>query len=412
MDSAAHGGSGGSGGTSGSGGTGRSAAGGAAACGAAACGAADLDARTAAASPRPPDTGPLAETDPHAIFLTSGSTGRPKGVVLSHRTSWLRGFPGAGTRAGLGAASGGPAGTDTVAGVGAVCMFPLFHWAGWQWIISGWLNREPVHLCSADPGELLAAVERHRAAELYCIPAVWRRVLGLPAGAADVRSLRVVSTGTSAAPADLLAELVDRFPGTELSVRYGSTEAGGVAALVGPQVLTRPGSVGRAMPGYRLRLDADGELLVGGPMLTSGYHRLPDQTAEVLDDGWYRSGDLAERDDDGFWSIVGRKKEVIRSGGETIAPREIEPLLATYPGVREAAVVGLPDPLWGEQVCAVLVMCDDLPAPSVRDLALHLEPVLASFKWPRRVVTAGRLPRTSATGQVQRALLANQIASA
>ena len=158
------------------------------------------------------------------------------------------------------------------------------------------------------------------------------------------------------------------------------------------------------IPGVRARID-DGELLLATDRVMSGYFELPDETAEVLQDGWYRTGDLAEMDDEGYLSIVGRRKEVIRTGGETVAPAEVEALLVTHPRVREAAVIGLPDAQWGELVCAVVVVRDGADPPSVADLRDHIGDRLAPFKHPRRVVAVDRLPRTSATGQIQRARL-------
>ena len=112
---------------------------------------------------------------------------------------------------------------------------------------------------------------------------------------------------------------------------------------------------------------------------------------------------LAERDDEGYLSIVGRRKEVIRTGGETVAPAEVEAMLSSHPAVAEAAVVGLPDAPWGELVCAVGVVHPGADAPTVADLRAHIGDRLAPFKHPRRVVTVDQLPRTSATGQIQRA---------
>jgi len=154
----------------------------------------------------------------------------------------------------------------------------------------------------------------------------------------------------------------------------------------------------------RARID-DGELLLATDRVMSGYFDLPRETAEVLQDGWYRTGDLADIDDEGYLSIVGRRKEVIRTGGETVAPAEVEAVLNTHPGVAESAVVGVADERWGEVVCAVVVVRPGASAPTVADLRAHIGDRLAPFKHPRRVTTVDRLPRTSATGQIQRSRL-------
>jgi acyl-CoA synthetase (AMP-forming)/AMP-acid ligase II len=141
-----------------------------------------------------------------------------------------------------------------------------------------------------------------------------------------------------------------------------------------------------------------------------GYFDNPEATADALDaDGWYHSGDLGVLDHEGYLSIVGRLRDVLRTGGETVAPTEVEAVLTTHPSVAEVAVVGLPDPTWGEIVCAVVVPEPGTLAPRVEDLRAHCDGRLAGFKHPRRVVVVGALPRTSATGQVQRTLLVERI---
>ncbi|HEY3096396.1 MAG TPA: hypothetical protein VGK05_06120, partial [Acidimicrobiia bacterium] len=154
----------------------------------------------------------------------------------------------------------------------------------------------------------------------------------------------------------------------------------------------------------------DGEVCIRSDLLMDGYFDQPDATAEALRDGWYHTGDLGSLDDEGYLSIVGRARDVIRTGGETVAPAEVEAALATHPGVCEVAVVGVPDQQWGEIVCAVVV-----PEPSAGDtldldrLRAHSDAALAGFKQPRRLEIVDELPRTPATGQVQRTLLVERI---
>ncbi|HUF84588.1 MAG TPA: hypothetical protein VMQ81_08370, partial [Acidimicrobiia bacterium] len=134
----------------------------------------------------------------------------------------------------------------------------------------------------------------------------------------------------------------------------------------------------------------------------------PDETAAALRDGWYHTGDLGAFDDEGYLSIVGRARDVIRTGGETVAPSEVEAVLADHPGVREVAVVGVPDPQWGEVVCAVVVAAAGASVDG-DGLRAHCDGRLAGFKQPRRVALAEALPRTPATGQVQRTLLVERL---
>jgi acyl-CoA synthetase (AMP-forming)/AMP-acid ligase II len=137
----------------------------------------------------------------------------------------------------------------------------------------------------------------------------------------------------------------------------------------------------------------------------SGYYNLPAETGIALRGGWYHTGDRVEVDDDGYFSVVGRTKEMIRSGGEWVAPVEVETALGDYPGIAEVAVFGAPDPRWGELVWAAVVMRDGAAVPAVEELRRHLDGRLAGYKHPRRVIALDHVPRTAATGQLQRSLL-------
>ena len=144
--------------------------------------------------------------------------------------------------------------------------------------------------------------------------------------------------------------------------------------------------------------------------LMSGYFDDEESTAAALVDGWYHTGDVGSLDDEGYLSIVGRVRDVIRSGGETVAPVEVEAVIAEHPAVAEVAVVGIPDPEWGEVVCAVVVTVPDA-AIDLAGVRAHCDGRLAGHKHPRRLEVAGSLPRTAATGQVQRTLLVERIQS-
>lgn len=334
----------------------------------------------------------LVEGDPHVVFFTSGSSGRPKGVVLSHRVNYLRTQPGALLE---------PRGV-------MVCPYPPFHMAAWTIALQQWQARDAVVFTSGDAAEISRAIQEHAAARLNAIPAVWRRILEYretaAGGSDDISSLRFADTGTSATPVSLLEAIETAFPAARIRVFYGSTEAGSVASLDHADIRRKPGSVGLPAPSAKVRVDEDGELWVRGPLLFDGYFGDERATAAALVDGWYRTGDLAEVDPDGYLTIVGRAGDVIRTGGEAVAPAEVEAVLATHPGIADVAVIGLSDERWGEVVCAMVVPSPGA-TPTLEELRASCEGRLAAYKHPRRMVIVDGIPRTAATGQIQRKLL-------
>ena len=267
----------------------------------------------------------------------------------------------------------------------------------------------------ADAELVCAAIEQWKATHMNAIPAVWRRVLDhleTPAGKTrDVSSLMLVDSGTSATPPELLRAIAEATPGATRRVFYGSTEAGAVTLLRDEDMERKPGSCGVPHHSCEVRTDPEsGELQVRGPLLFDGYFDNPEATAESFtEDGWFRTGDVAAVDDEGYLSIIGRVRDVIRTGGESVAPSEVEAVLAGHPAVADLAVVGVPDAQWGEVVCVVIVATGEGAAPSLDDLLAHCGDRLAKFKRPRRIELVDEIPRTPATNQVQRRLLIERI---
>jgi acyl-CoA synthetase (AMP-forming)/AMP-acid ligase II len=294
-----------------------------------------------------------------------------------------------------------------------VSPFPLFHMGAWTMALQQWQARDAMVFATTDPASICADIERHRATRVHCLPGIWRRLLeylDTPEGrACDLSSVRFADAATSATPIELLAAIDRALPNAAVRVFYGSTEAGPVSWLPPDDMYRKPGSVG--VPGAlaSVRVDPGGELCVRGPLLFDGYLDDPEATADVLVDGWYHTGDLVDVDDDGYLSIVGRARDVIRTGGETVAPPEVEAALAGCPGVADVAVIGLPHPQWGEVVCAVVVPVAGGDAPTLDDLRAYCDGRLAKFKQPRRVEAVDAIPRTPATQQVQRRLLVDRL---
>ena len=346
----------------------------------------------------------LTERDTHALFFTSGSTGKSKGVVLSHRVNYLRTHPGSQLD---------PRGA-------MVCMYPLFHMGAWTIALQSFQTQTTVVLVAqADAALICDAVEHWKATHLNAIPVVWHRVLahvreraaaGTPR---DLSSLRIVDSGTSATPIELLEEIHAAIPQAHRRVFYGSTEAGAVTFLRDEDMARKPGACGTVQHSCTIRTDAvTGEMQTFGPLHFDGYFDNPEATAEAFTaDGWFRTGDVAVRDDEGFYAIIGRVKDVIRTGGESVSPSEVELAIADHPALSDVAVVGLPDAQWGEVVCAVLVVRDGADTPTLDEIQDHVEARLAKFKRPRRIEVLVRIPRTPATNQVQRRLIIEQLMS-
>jgi acyl-CoA synthetase (AMP-forming)/AMP-acid ligase II len=324
------------------------------------------------------------ETDADVIFFTSGTTGQPKGCVLSHRSNRMR----------TGASS------MTTSGP-IMTMFPQFHWGGWSFAHNAWyFGHELALVDGGDTEALLDTMARRQVASFYGIPAVWRRILEADRSGYDLTSLQEANTGTSATPPELLRAIHEAFPGTTTRIGYGATEAGGLCQLPPEDVFRKHGSVGFRVPGHHVRLEDD-ELWAKSPQAFLGYYDNPEATAAAVVDGWYRTGDLVERDDEGYMWVVGRVKDMIRTGGETVAPAEVDVVLQRHPAVADGAVAGVPDVDWGEVVTAFVVLRPGHQL-EVEEVRRHCAESLAAYKHPRRLFVVEAIPRTGPTGQVQR----------
>jgi fatty-acyl-CoA synthase len=372
--------------------------------GAEAAGADTLAALMADSPADEPDI-PLSEDDPHIILYTSGTTGFPKGAVLSHKNHVVH-------------ALAWVIETRVVPDDVGLIVYPLFHTGGPDCILLPHflVGATVVVMDRADPPDLLEAVQRHGATNLFCVPTVWRRLLAYPElDRYDVRTINRCLGSSDTFPPDLLQRIKRRFD-ADVYVTYGLTEAGCILTF---SKLTRDGggkidSVGRPHPfvdvrvvdeqGRDLPAGAVGEVIARGDPIMAGYWEMPDRTAEALKDGWLHSGDLGRFDEDGYLAIVGRSKDMIISGGENIYPVEIEKLLREHEKIRDAAVIGVPDPEWGESVLAVVVP-EPGQTPTPEEVIDFVRTRLAGYKKPRYVEIVDALPVTTATGKVQKAVL-------
>lgn len=327
---------------------------------------------------------------PAALVYTSGTTGTSKGAILTHNnfaanalnliTCW-----------------------QIAASDRFLLTLPLFHVHALGnglhcWLISGCRMR------------LLERFEHQTASEQFLdfrptlffgVPTIYVRLLDTPRDVAQRigAAMRLFVSGSAPLPASVLEEFRTLFGHTILE-RYGMTET--MMNISNPYVgERRPGSVGLPLPGISVRLSENGEVLLKGPNVFAGYWRREDASREAFTDGWFRTGDLATRSDDGYYTLSGRKSDLIISGGFNIYPREIEEFLMEQPEIAEAAVVGEPDRVRGEIPVAYVVVRDFFDPESLTD---RCRAKLASFKVPKRFESVSKLPR-NALGKVQKHLL-------
>src|SRR6476469_10941260 len=220
----------------------------------------------------------------------------------------------------------------------------------------------------------------------------------------DRARLRVAMWGASPAPRTTLELMAATFPGADIVSAYGQTEMSGATTLLkGPDATRKMGSVGKPMRDVELRLedevDGVGEIVYRGPFVMRGYWNDADATAEAFAGGWFHSGDLATRDEEGYLRLVDRKKDMIVSGGENVYPAEIERVLRDHPAVGDVAVIGVPHPRWVETPVAFVVTADGQPTPNESELVAHCRGLLAGYKKPSAIYFVDALPR-NATGKV------------
>lgn len=350
------------------------------------------------------------DDEPAQLLYTSGTESRPKGATLSSR-NYIAQYVSC-------IVDGEMSGDDI-----EVHALPLFHCAQLHCFLTPglYLGATNILLPGADPATMLATLEAERATKLFCPPTVWIGLLRHPDfDRRDLSALRKGYYGASIMPMEVVRELTERLPQLRLFNFYGQTEMSPVATALKPEDQIRKlGSAGKACINVETRIVDDddnpvppgtvGEIVHRGPHVMLGYWNDPAKTAEAFRNGWFHSGDLGVMDDEGYLRVVDRKKDMIKTGGENVASREVEEVIYQHPAVAEAAVFGSPHPQWIEMVTAAVVR---KAGQSLDEAALveHCRARLAHFKAPKKVVFVESLPK-NASGKILKRELREQLTS-
>jgi fatty-acyl-CoA synthase len=342
--------------------------------------------------------GPPAETELHGgmlaqILYTSGTESLPKGAMLTH-DAVIAQYVSVMSAAQYSA-------DDTM-----LHAMPLFHCAQLDTFFGPclYLGASNVLVAAPEPEAVLERIERHRITAFFAPPTIWISLLRSPAfDSHDLSSLQKCYYGASIMPVAILQEMQQRLPNARFWNIYGQTEIAPTATVLGPEdQIRKAGSAGRPVLNVEtIIVDDDcnevprgevGEIVHRYPQLLVGYLHDAAKTAEAFAGGWFHSGDLGVMDEEGYITVVDRKKDMIKTGGENVSSREVEETIYRLPAVSEVAVIALPDPHWVEAVTAVVVLKDGM-ALDESAITRHCRAHLAHFKCPKRVMFADTLPR-------------------
>ncbi len=354
----------------------------------------------------PPPRPTLRFEDPFLILPTGGTTGLPKGAVLSHRHVFWNSVN-----------------TIVCWGINPtdVCpiIFPLFHTGGWNVLLVSLLHvgARMILWQNFDPIDVLRRIEEESCTIVIGVPTMYHMMINTPEFAkTDFSSVRFWLSGGAPCPVSIMESFWKR--GQEFAMGYGLTEVGPNNFYMPPGTSKqKPTAIGLPFFHNEVRIINDeledvpqgevGELLLRGPHAFSGYWNNPQATQDVIEpDGWIHTGDLARQDEDGFFFIAGRKKDLFISGGENVFPIEIERVLDEHPAVDQAAVVGVPDEKWGEVGCAFIMRKQGMQV-SETELFAFMRSKLARYKVPKHLVFTDAFPKTSA-GKIAKRVLEKQ----
>jgi fatty-acyl-CoA synthase len=360
-------------------------------------------AKTKGAAPATPQ---LASTDLAQIVYTSGTESMPKGAMLTHdAVIWQY----------------ASCAVDASIAHGDVMLhaLPLYHCAQLDVFLGPAIYVGATSIVSAKPtpDNLLPLIAKHGITSFFAPPTVWIALLRSPLfDDTDLSTLRKGYYGASIMPVEVLKELARRLPDVGFWNLYGQTEIAPLATMLGPEdQLRKPGSCGRAVLNVETRVVDDdgrdvkpgsgevGEIVHRSPHLMLGYFHDDERTKTAFQGGWFHSGDLATIDEEGFITVVDRKKDMIKSGGENVASREVEEMIYRLPAVSEVAVIGVPHPKWVEAVAAVIVVKAG-QSLSEQEVIDHCNKNMAGFKAPKSVVFAESLPKNPSGKLLKREL--------
>ncbi|BFU44899.1 long-chain-fatty-acid--CoA ligase [Krasilnikovia sp. MM14-A1004] len=349
------------------------------------------------------------ETDTAVILYTSGTTGQPKGAELSHANLVFNALT-----------SNRLFGSLATAHERHLITLPLFHSFGSTVQMNAGISVAStlVLLPRFQADQAVELLQREKITFFAGVPTMYWGLLGALHDGVDVaeiaRNMRVAASGGASLPVEIIKQFKERF-GVQILEGYGLSETSPVATFSDPERDPRPGSIGVPIWGVEVKLidpewktiegtDEVGEIAIRGHNIMKGYYNRPEATAEVMRDGWFRTGDLARRDADGFYYIVDRAKDMVIRGGFNVYPREIEEVLLTHPAVSLVAVVGVPHDTHGEEVKAFVIRSGEITED---ELIAWCRENMAAYKYPRIVEFVESLPMT-ATGKILKRELAGR----
>lgn len=357
------------------------------------------------------------EEDVTILMYTAGTTGLPKGVPLRHKSFTVYMLENV-----------QPVDPD-VQETNLLTM-PLYHVAGIQAMLAATYGGRTIAIMRQfDTDEWLQTVQKEKANRAMLVPTMLKRIVDHPDFKNyNLSSLKVITYGAAPMPFEVIKKAIELFPGVSFINAFGQTETASTITALGPEDHVIEGteeerdkklrrltsSIGRPMPDIEVKIIGEdgkdlppgevGEIVARGARIMGGYWNDAEKTAKTLTkDGWLHTGDMGYKDEDGYIFLAGRGDDLIIRGGENISPEEIENAIYTHPAVDEVAVIGIPDPEWGQEVMAVVVLKKGASATD-EDISEHCRERLASFKRPRYVEFIDELPRTS-TGKILKRVL-------